>query len=417
MKTSPPENLIVCVLVTRRADILVVRNSSGQCELPLENVLKCENPLSVVESIAEKITKSALASVGSPVSFFAEGLPAVCYPILTKRSSFENWATSDCNLVWVSKADCQNGVIECGSVLAALVQNFPNDAGNDYAIGETSNGIPTFFHLSTGETLHGQVGPWQEAQHLYIPLSRLEHRSGRVVVHDLGLGCATLALAALDAFLRNQKLVEMEILSFDLENKGVEMLLQNIEKFSFASPFRLFLEEFFSKGETEITTPDGRKARWRFCKGDFVETSGIELSEKHKANVVFLDFFSPKSAPSLWAYRVVKNIFSNSATNAIVITSSGATSTRAVLAAAGFFVGLAPASGKRSHSTVAAKQLADLNSPLPQKWLQTFRLSHVPFCDAEDDCSKKIIKQNLEVHPQFLDNTLPTPNIPFQSQK
>jgi tRNA U34 5-methylaminomethyl-2-thiouridine-forming methyltransferase MnmC len=391
----------VYVLITRRGEILVTRDEFGNYELPGQEASVDENLPSVVSQIANRLTKSDACSVGAAIPLQTAGQESLCFPILTQRSSFENWVSREETLVWIARSECALLSEKCGKALVALSAQFPTDAGNTYAIGETSAGIPTFFHLATGETLHGQVGPWEEAQKLYIPLSGLEKREGRAVVHDLGLGCGTLALAALDSFFRNSGLSHLEILSYDLELHGVTALLEHKDRFPYAAPFFAALNDLVANGVTRLRAPDGRDAVWRFVPGDFVLTSAVVLPREQKADVIFFDFFSPKSLPKLWTYDVFRNIFGNSSEEAILITSSSATSTRAALAAAGFYVGLAPASGKRQHSTVASKQLCHLESPLPASWKQTFLRSHVPFCGAEDADSQMVIRQKIESHPQF----------------
>jgi tRNA U34 5-methylaminomethyl-2-thiouridine-forming methyltransferase MnmC len=391
----------VYVLIMRRGEILVVRDELGNCELPGQEASPDESLSNIVSQIANRLTKSAVSSLGEAIHLQTPGQESLCFPILTQRSSFENWISREQKLIWIAKSECSHAQEKLGKALAALATQFPNDAGNSYAIGETSTGIPTFFHLATGETLHGQVGPWEEAKNLYISLSGLKAREGHVVVHDLGLGCGTLALAALDAFSQNSALSHMEILSYDLEMHGVVALLEHIERFPYAAPFCAVLDDFVAKGATRFSTPDGRDAVWRFVPGDFALTSAVVLPLEHKADVIFFDFFSPKSLPKLWTHNIFKNIFRNSTKEAILITSSSATSTRAALAAAGFFVGLAPASGKRQHSTVASKKLCNLELPLPASWKETFYRSHVAFCEAEDDESKSFIRQKIDSHPQF----------------
>lgn len=393
----------VSVLIRRRGEILVVQDECGNYELPGQEAACDESLSSVVSQIANRLTKSDVSSVGEAIRLETPDQELICFPILTQRSSFENWISREEKLVWIAKSECCSASDKCGKVLAALAKQFPNDAGNSYAIGATSAGIPTFFHLATGETLHGQVGPWEEAQNLYISLSGLKTREGRTVVHDLGLGCGTLALAALDAFSRNSALSQLEILSYDLEMHGVMALIENIKRFPYAEPFRAVLDELVEKGATQFSTLDGREAVWRFIQGDFALTSADILPCEHKANVIFFDFFSPKSLPKLWTCDVFKNIFRNATEDSILITSSSATSTRAALAAAGFYVGLAPASGKRQHSTVASKQLRNLELPLPPSWKETFNRSHVAFCAAEDAESQSFIRQKIASHPQFFE--------------
>jgi len=268
--------------------------------------------------------------------------------------------------------------------------------GNFYEMVQTDKGIFTFRHQQTGELLHAQEGPWEEAQKLYIGQSDLLIRKEPSVIFDVGMGCATLTLALLDAFEKNQEADDWYIYSFDLEKKGLENLLEKLEFFPFAHHFRDFIFRALKK-DSLVYEKEGRKCHWHFMKGDFLESIGSYKGPQ--ASHVFFDFFSPSSHPFLWHYEVFQHLEKHVQKEGLLYTYSCATAVRANLLASSFFVGYGVASGKRSLTTMASKTFASLKQPLPSSWKDTFLRSQKPFLEGEKDFEK--VKEAILKHPQF----------------
>src|SRR5690606_34816011 len=127
--------------------------------------------------------------------------------------------------------------------------------------------------------LHSHNGPYYEAWNLYVKHSRVLDRKGHCCVYDLGLGCGAQVIAMRDAFHQNSNLTSFEIISFDLEKQGLKALLENIESFDYALPHRDFLSAAIASDCVEE-----KNFRWRFVKGDFVETAFT--GDLPKANVI-----------------------------------------------------------------------------------------------------------------------------------
>ena len=76
-----------------------------------------------------------------------------------------------------------------------------NPRDGDFELVTLRNGSRAVRHLGHGEVMHPAVGPWQEALRLYVEQPRLAERlrtpGERLVIHDVGLGAATNAVAAL----------------------------------------------------------------------------------------------------------------------------------------------------------------------------------------------------------------------------
>lgn len=281
----------------------------------------------------------------------------------------------------------------------------PAPEGNAYVRDVTVHGVPTFRHVATGEVLHGQVGPWKEAWQLYVEPSGLLHRTGMATVYDLGLGCGAQLLACLDAFKRNPDLAACTVVSFDLEKAGLVALLADAASHPHALAHKAELERFVRAGDTDTVEvqKDSRVFRWRFVRGDFLET--MHHSDLPLADFFFFDFFSPSSHPWLWRPAVFRRLRALSTPRAKLITYASATCARTALVAGGFYIGYGIPSGRKVKSTVGACQIEDLEEPFPSKWRDTFLASHKPFLPDATEEEKQDITTSLLAHPQF---TVPT---------
>lgn len=274
-----------------------------------------------------------------------------------------------------------------------------NDHGNVYQLTYTDTGIPTFEHIQTGQLLHSHIGPYEEAWKLYVKNSGVLNRQGECTVYDLGLGCGSQVIAMRDAFLQNQQLTKFKIVSFDLETLGLASLVDNIDLFAFAKPHLEFLKKAAKGTHFFEELGPQRSFEWEFVEGDFVET--VKQQQSSKANVVCYDFFSVSAHPHLWTYSVIKRLWELCAEDCVIVTYSSATSVRASLLAAGFFVGFSPDLNENFRMTIASKQPDKITVPLNERWLQTFNRSSLPFLDLEPDESRKIIAEAVRNHTQF----------------
>jgi tRNA U34 5-methylaminomethyl-2-thiouridine-forming methyltransferase MnmC len=280
-----------------------------------------------------------------------------------------------------------------------------NHDGNEYVLEDIGGGVFSFRHLQTGEILHGSVGPAKEARELYVGSSGLiQNKAHECVVFDIGTGCGAQLLALLD-FLSSPHAAcqTLRVFSFDLEKKGLRALIAAAGHFPQATTHLEFLNRAVASDEVNWTIADSKLLKWSFIGGDFRETVLLPLNndENLKADAVFYDFFSPASHPWLWTHELFKKLFLYSHPKTRLVTYSSATCVKAALAAAGWYVGHTIASGKKAKSIIAAGSLDELEDPLPCRFLSTFENSHKPFCAAETDESKRLIGEQLRLHPQF----------------
>ncbi|BBH53449.1 MnmC family methyltransferase [Fluviispira sanaruensis] len=275
-----------------------------------------------------------------------------------------------------------------------------NEAGNKYALVYTESGIPTFRHLATQETLHGQVGPYEEAQTLYVDSSAIHAKSGECVVYDVGMGCGAQLIAMFHAFLENKSLSLLTIVSFDLEKDGLDSLWRNKDLFPYINQFSQILPMCLEKDRLLVKLDDGRSFEWIFIQGDFVKT--LENAANYPfADIICYDFFSPASHPQLWTYNIFLKLRNRVKENSLLITYSSATCIRAALLATGFFVGLGIASGKKARSTLASPTAHILKELLPPEWKNRFARSQAQFSSLENEEDKKIIEAKIATHLQW----------------
>jgi queuine tRNA-ribosyltransferase len=259
----------------------------------------------------------------------------------------------------------------------------------------TSSGARAMRDRASGEIMHPGTGPDVEPVALYVVPSRLSERlrgdadvrvtgseGTALVLLDVGLGAASNAIAAwrvsesLSSAARR-----LEIVSFDNEVTALELALEPDNRAGFGltgaayDAARALLET--GRHETARTT-------WRLCLGDFPAT--IALERAASADIVFWDFYSSKTHPSLWTastFRALRRVCRDGAT---MHTYSTATSMRAGLLLAGFAVGVGGSTGSRTETTLAAANVVDLARPLDARWLERLARSTAAFPgDVEDE--------------------------------
>jgi queuine tRNA-ribosyltransferase len=280
--------------------------------------------------------------------------------------------------------------------------------GNKYKIEQLDNGVVSFRHIQSGEILHGNVGPEHEARTLYLESSGfIINQKKKLTVFDVGTGCAAQLLALLDHMESTTASRELQIFSFDLEKEGIQAVLAARDTFPAAHRHTSFLSKALESDQFLWETHAGR-IEWQFIGGDFCQTiSDFNQSfEGITADYVFYDFFSPASHPWLWTYDIFSKLIECCNQETRLVTYSSATSVKAALLAAGWYVGTTMASGKKAKSILAAGSLAQVETPLSEKFISTFQASQKPYCTAETEVSRKIIAENVARHPQFSAKTV-----------
>jgi len=268
----------------------------------------------------------------------------------------------------------------------------------DCEIVTTRMGATAIRDRITGELMHPVVGPLVEGQQLYMRPSRLEARlqdgaDHPLVLLDVGLGAASNAIAAWHVSERLPKSARrLEIVSFECDMGALELALSPEHAQSFlldgdaGEAARALLNH--DHHETERTS-------WRLLRGDLLET--LQQQPAESADVVFWDLFSVRTHPNLWTVDAFSRLRRTCRSGCTVHTYSGATAVRSAMLLAGFAVGVGNDVGELKQNTVAAVDLADLESPLDRRWWERVSRSSVPFpSDAAPDALSR-----LAALPQF----------------
>lgn len=251
-----------------------------------------------------------------------------------------------------------------------------NPRDGDFELVTLRNGSRAVRHLGHGEVMHPSVGPWQEALRLYVEQPRLAERlrtpGEALVIHDVGLGAATNAVAALTRAreLGTERRRALELVSFEVDLAPLRLALADAAGFPFLQPFRDAAEALMRDGVWE-----DEGVRWRLHLGDAQGWLGTRLP---RADLVFFDPFSPASNPEMWTVPVLSRVREScreDGEGARLLTYSAATPTRVTLLLAGFYVGAGVSTGTKGETTVAATRREALESPLGERWLERWRRS------------------------------------------
>lgn len=260
-------------------------------------------------------------------------------------------------------------------------------------------------HLGHGEVMHPSVGPWEEANRLYVDQVELERHLHKeeptpLRILDVGLGAATNAVAVLTK-LRALELAgdssrrrPLELTSLEIDLAPLRLAVADVEGFPFLAPFASALHELMETGEH--ISPG---LHWKLLLGDARSLLG---EVRHLQELVLFDPFSPKANPSLWTPAFlarIRQVCREDGEGALVATYSAATPTRISFLLGGFFVGAGASTGQKGETTLAATKLSSLAHPLGRRFLERWersssRAPHGTELTAE-------LEARIRSHPQF----------------
>ncbi|RKG92218.1 methyltransferase [Corallococcus sp. CA053C] len=270
----------------------------------------------------------------------------------------------------------------------------------DFELVTLRNGHRAVRHLGHGEVMHPAVGPWQEALRLYVDQPALADRLRKpgppLVIHDVGLGAATNAVAALTRAreLGPERARDLHIVSFEVDLAPLRLALADAEGFPFLQPFRAAAEALMRDG---AWSEPG--IQWTLKLGDAVPYLDGELPV---ADLVFFDPFSPASNPEMWTESVLTRVRRHcreDGEGALLLTYSAATPTRVTLLLAGFFVGAGVSTGAKGETTVASTRFESLTSPLGARWLERWERSSSRAPHGAPLTPE--VERRLRTHPQW----------------
>lgn len=261
-----------------------------------------------------------------------------------------------------------------------------------------ANGESTLKDTESLQEMHSRVGPWTEAQTVYAQASRIMSRfisSRTLVLHDVGMGTGSNALAALHA-LETAEIApgsKLVIESFETKIDGARFALANLERFPFLAAYADRLTELlekrtihFSQGILEV--------EWRLFEGDYYEC----LPHARKPDLIFYDFYAPKSVPELWTeekFTKLRQFLGDH--DCELYTYSAATPVRIALLLAGFYIGQGSRTRIKAETTAAATRYELLENPCGQKWLD--KLDTSTSLDELENSAE--LRARGKAHPQW----------------
>ncbi len=263
-----------------------------------------------------------------------------------------------------------------------------------FEVVKTSTGAISIRNKEINEIMHNPVGPWREANELYIEQSGLKQHltydlDTELVIYDVGLGAAANALATLHA-LKNTKR-PVRLVSFEINLDLLRFALEHSSQLQYLVGYESIIQTLLKDKYWE-----NENIKWELHHGDFLECID---SVGSKCHLIYYDPYSPKQNQAMWTTSCFKKLRDKCQQRAMFYNYSQATGIRAALLEAGFYVGYGQATGLKSHTTQAATLLADLKSPLDERWLQRWQRSPTPF---PIDCKNESqLKEFILGHEQF----------------
>lgn len=289
--------------------------------------------------------------------------------------------------------------------------------GSNFELVNTKTGVLSIKNILLNEIMHNPVGPWTEANDLYVRQTRLRekltdknHLTETLVLFDVGLGAGTNALAALETYLnlkeKSLPVRPFKIVSFEQDLTLMDFTLAHAASFEHVTKYKKFLENLLA--EKKIV--DGAFS-WELRLGHFPDLieEEIDLPE-----IIFYDPYSPKVNSEMWSSDCFKKLYALAARSAFptyLVTYSRATPVRVSLFLAGFFVGGGVPSGLKDETTEASTSLSELSQPFGQRWFQRWQRSDTPFPpkfkeEWPEGSGRAEIEQILSRHPQFSGQSL-----------
>jgi tRNA U34 5-methylaminomethyl-2-thiouridine-forming methyltransferase MnmC len=206
----------------------------------------------------------------------------------------------------------------------------------------TGDGSLTLYNDKFGESYHHISGAVNEAQKKYVEPCKIAElaKAGRASILDVCFGLGYNSCAAIDAALKANPNCKIRIVALEIDEEvlaEISGLTPNILNYGVIKAVAANKE--YNKENINIS----------LIMGDAKETIK-RVDEMFDA--VFLDPFSPKKCPELWAEEFFLDIRKKMKTGAVLSTYSSARIVKDNLAAAGFSIVIGPSIGRRAPITI-----------------------------------------------------------------
>lgn len=257
----------------------------------------------------------------------------------------------------------------------------------EFELVKTTMDVWSIKSLATQEIMHNPVGPWKEANDLYVEPSGLssqlkatsEFQKKPFVLYDVGLGAAANSVAAISMF---ESLIQAEnpvrpfhIYSFESNLKLLKFALDCAKYFPHIEAHQNHIRGILDRGEFSQG-----QLQWKLIEGDFNKKIG---QAAELASLVFFDPYSPKTNPEMWGIETFEKVFQKLESpqngGGLLLTYSQSTRVRSAMITAGFHVGLGPSTGLKEATTQASNKIDLLHCPLEKSWYQRWKSSHARY--------------------------------------
>jgi queuine tRNA-ribosyltransferase len=281
-----------------------------------------------------------------------------------------------------------------------------------YEVHKNPAGFANIRHIDSGELMHSNNAPMDEARSLYVVQSRLVDRltpkpgdQDPMVLWDVGLGAAANAMAAIESYesriAEGAKLSDLHIISFENDMDSLRLAIRNNKDFPYLrhpGPAAIL-----KAGRWSSKTVPG--LRWTLLLGDFEETAPSE--EAIAPHLIYFDMFSSKTNGDQWTLQSFQRVFEACLGRATeLFTYSRSTAIRAALLASGFYVACGSRTGIKQETTIALTpaMLAEEHfdrTLLDTTWLQTWKRSTAKCPIGLSDTERQSFEAAILAHPQF----------------
>jgi tRNA U34 5-methylaminomethyl-2-thiouridine-forming methyltransferase MnmC len=213
----------------------------------------------------------------------------------------------------------------------------------------TADGSETFLNEEVGESYHSQTGAVEEAFKKYTVPCRIKGlaRKGNIRILDICFGMGYNSAAAIDVALAENPDCQIEVI-------GLENNMEIVNKIKEINPpiksYKLF-KKLIGQENLELKE---NNISIKVLLGDARET--IKKLKEDSFDTVFMDPFSPKTAPEMWGVDFFKEIFRVIKEKRILATYTCARIVRENMKEVGFNYDDGPIVGRRGPGTIAWKE-------------------------------------------------------------
>lgn len=253
------------------------------------------------------------------------------------------------------------------------------NAGN-LILQPTADGSFTFFSSTFGETFHSHSGGKQEAEAKFVLPTQLADRAQAkdLKILDICYGLGYNTAAALETIWQVNAHCRVHLIALEIDLNVPQTAIAHGCLQPWAEPIQHLTQTLATTGQVEQ-----ERLLAQLLVGDARQTLQQVYQQGFRADVIFLDPFSPPRCPQLWSLEFLNLVAGCLARSGLLATYSCAAAVRTALLTAGMQISSTPPIGRRSPGTLAGfppQQFSAL-SLQEQEHLQT--RAAIPYRDPE----------------------------------